>query len=525
DKNNFGPRVGFAWTPNFGFLGERFTNGRTVIRGGFGIAYDPPYFNIVLNTITAAPFAAAGSFSQTPGAPGSVSFPFLPSDRAQLALTPGTAGGDPRLFNQTRVSSDLYNPYTMSFNFGIQQELYRGAVLEARYVGSRIIGQFQTINGNPDLRFLARAGQFISGDPTQFTHGIPVTPFAGQPAPSAANGFASRAGTLGNGRVDPAFGAVRTRINGASSTYHGLQTRFDTRIRNSITLNLNYTFSKTLDNVSEIFSTLGGGTTVAHSQDPFDISDGERGFSAFHQKHNFVASFLYDLPFFSEQRGFVGKLLGGYQINGIIRMGSGRPYTPNTFFGMYDPNFENAFIGAGSLRSFNGNPDASQGSIAFGATAAGFLFGLAADPGQYVILDTLRPGSDPVIVNSVADARQQARLIYNDFGLNTRFGIPFEDLEAFNDFGTPFGDMGRNTFFGEPFYLANMSVFKNLKLTENKSLEFRVEAFNILNRRNFGVPDPITEDAHNGFVVSSYNNPGFNNGGNRTMRLGIRFLF
>ncbi|HKG20463.1 MAG TPA: carboxypeptidase regulatory-like domain-containing protein, partial [Blastocatellia bacterium] len=166
DKNNFGPRVGFAWTPNFSGLGDRFTNGRTVIRGGFGIAYDPPYFNIVNNTVTAAPFAASGTIRQTPGAAGAVTFPFLPSTTAELNLTPGTAGGDPRLFNQTRVDPNLYNPYTMSFNFGIQQEVYRGAVVEVRYVGSRIIGQFQTINGNPDLRFLALAGQELVGDPT-----------------------------------------------------------------------------------------------------------------------------------------------------------------------------------------------------------------------------------------------------------------------------------------------------------------------------------------------------------------------
>jgi hypothetical protein len=57
------------------------------------------------------------------------------------------------------------------------------------------------------------------------------------------------------------------------------------------------------------------------------------------------------------------------------------------------------------------------------------------------------------------------------------------------------------------------------------SLEFRVEAFNIFNHRNFGVPDPLTEDAFNGFAVSTFQNPGQNNGGGRTMRLGLRFLF
>ncbi|HKY06215.1 MAG TPA: hypothetical protein VJQ56_15065, partial [Blastocatellia bacterium] len=466
------------------------------------------------------------------GAAGSVNFPFLPNDTATLNLTPGTNGGDPRLFNQTRVDPNLYNPYTMSFNFGIQQEIYRGGVLEVRYVGSRIIGQFQTINGNPDLRFLARAGQFLEGDPGAFTGGRIA------PGANVANDFNSRPGTLGNGRLDPNFGAVRTRINGASSTYHGLQTRFDTRIRNALTLNMNYTFSKTLDNASEIFGSLGGGQTVAVSQNPFDTNDGERGYSAFHQKHNFSAGLIYDLPFFSDQRGIIGKLLGGYQINSIIRMGSGRPYTPNEFFGRVDPNFETAFVGSGVLRPFNGNPEAGQGTIAYGRfTAENVLGYVDAQTGTdnaspFVIFDTLQPGSTGTPA-STQDALQNARVIYNDFGTYSNVFAPagftaeqiLPFLEAFNLFGTPYGDVGRNTLFGEAFYLVNASVFKNLKLSESKSLEFRVEAFNVFNRRNFGVPDPITEDAFNGLTVSTYNNPGFNNGGNRTMRLGIRFLF
>ncbi|MBV9211369.1 MAG: hypothetical protein JOZ52_12100, partial [Acidobacteria bacterium] len=77
----------------------------------------------------------------------------------------------------------------------------------------------------------------------------------------------------------------------------------------------------------------------------------------------------------------------------------------------------------------------------------------------------------------------------------------------------------------EPFALVNLSLFKTTNLTEKTKLEFRVEGFNILNHRNFGVPDPFTEDASNTFVVSSFQNPGFNNGGNRSLRFGVRFIF
>ena len=541
DKNNVAPRVGFAWSPNFNFLGDRFREGRTVVRGGFGIAYDPPYFNIVLNTVTAAPFAGAGSIRQTPGAAGSVNFPFLPQTTAALNSTPGTNGGDPRLFNQTRVDPAFYNPYTMSYNFGVQQELFRRSVLEVRYVGSRIVGQFQTINGNPTIRFLNIAGQQLRGDPGAFTGGrLPGTcADATCIAPTAANGFHSRTADAtgsritGSGRVDPNFGNVRTRINGASSTYNGLQVRFDTRFTNDLVLNANYTWSRTIDNASEIFSSFGSGQTVAQSQNPFDYNNGERGLSAFHQKHNFTANFLYELPLMKDQRGAAGKILGGWQLGGLVRVGSGRPYTPTNFFSAYDPSWENTFVGSGALRPFNGNPNAPVGTIAFGYGAAclGLFGGPECDynggpagPGSWIVYNTRNVGSIGQVMNT-QQMLQSARLVYNDFGMFSQFGIPLADLEAMQLFRTPYGDVGRNTFFGENFALANLSLFKTTNITETVKVEFRVEAFNVFNHRNFGVPDPFTEDASFGSFVGSFQNPGYNNGGNRTMRFGLRFIF
>ncbi len=540
DKNNFGPRVGFAWSPNLQFLGDRFTNGRTVIRGGFGVAYDPSFFNIVNNTVTAAPFVGTGTIRQNnPGTPGQMlGIPFLPTTTAQLNTTPGTNGGDPRLFNQTRVAADFRNPYTMSYNFGFQQEIWKNTVFEARYVGSRIVGQFQSVNANPDLRFLARAGcdpgVFPGADPAtcggRFTGGIIA------PGATVGNDFNSRPGTNGNGRLDPNFGPTRLRLNGASATYNGLQTRFDTRFTDSLSLNANYTWSKTLDNASEIFNSLGGGQTVAYSQDPFDITKGERGLSAFHQKHSFNANFIYELPWYKEQRGWEGKLLGGYQLSGFILMGSGRPYTPTNVVGSYDPTFDVAFSGAvGPVRPFYGNPNAPLGTIAFSALSAQAILGDGRpDPAlnQFVIYNTLSPGSQGTIVTQ-AEALQQSRLIYNDFATFTAFngGIDFNDTATAHIFGTPYGNVGRNTFDGLPFYQVNMAVFKTTNLTERTKLEFRVEAANLLNHRNFGVPTPFTEFAFVTFgtssngIVGPFQNPGANAGANRSVRLGLRLIF
>ncbi len=537
DKNNLAPRLGFAYNPKLDFLGDFFENRQTVIRGGFGISYDPSFFNIVLNTVTAAPFAATGTVLQTPGATGSLAFPSLPTTTAQLNLTPGTNGGDPRLFSQTRVDPNFYNPYSIGYNFGIQQEFSKNSVLEVRYVGTRIIGQFQTVTGNPNVRFLNNAAQCLGLNPGAFSNGLvvgsPAVASSGVSAQENAclnSGFNNRLGTNGNGRVDPNFGAIRVRTNGASGTYNGLQVRFDQRFSQFLVINANYTFSRTIDNASEIFSTGGGGQGVADPQQFFNSTSGERGLSAFHQKHNFTTNFVAELPFYKDQQGLVGKLLGGYQVSGVLRIGSGRPYTPLQAFGTYDPAFENAFFGVGALRPFNGNSSAPNGTIAFGYTAACLTLFAGpecdnAGPGDFIIYNTLQSGSIGTVVPNAQAAQQQARLIYNDFGLANQFGFGLSELEAFNAFRTPFGDVGRNTFFGNNFYGVNLALVKTTRFSERIRLEFRAEAQNILNERNFGVPDAFTEDAANGIVVSSFQNPGFNTGSVRQLRFGLRLIF
>ena len=517
DKNNFSPRLGFAYSPNVKYLGDRFSNGRTVIRGGFGVTYDPSFFNIVLNTVTAAPYAASGLIQLNQTQIGSLLYPSLPRTTAQLNLTPNTNGGDPRLFNQTRVDPGFYNPYSFGFNFGIQQEIFKDSVLEVRYVGSRIVGQYQTVNGNPNVTFLNNAATYLGLAPGTFSNGIVASGGVGN----------------GAGRVDPNFGAVRVRNNGARSNYNGLQTRFDTRF-NNIVFNANYTFSRTIDNASEIFGTLGGGQSVAAAQNPFDTLKGERGLSAFHQKHNFTANFDYVLPFYKNQRGFVGKLLGGFETSGIIFLGSGRPYTPVQAFANVDPGFEGSFTN-GVLRPYNGNPNAANGTIAFGYGAAcSALFGGPecdinggpATPGSFIIYNTLQPGSVGRVVADAPTAAQQARLIYNDAGLVAIGFLPdFGSAEAFKYFRNYYGNVGRNTFIGDNNYQVNLSLFKSFAVNENVKLEFRVEGTNIFNRRNYGVPDAITEDASSGNFVGSYQNPGYNSGSVRQLRLGFRFLF
>ncbi|MBV9241782.1 MAG: hypothetical protein JO314_07230, partial [Acidobacteria bacterium] len=289
-----------------------------------------------------------------------------------------------------------------------------------------------------------------------------------------------------------------------------------------------------LDNASEIFSTFAGGQSVAIPQNPFDSTVGERGLSAFDQRHNFTTNFVIEAPWYKDQKGFTGHALGGWELTSIIRAASGRPYTPVEFFGNYDVGFDSAFLsGVGPIRPFNGNPTAPVGTIAFGYGAACYiLFGgpecNSAVPGNFIIYDTRFPGSQGKVVANAAAALQGARLIYNDAGLLANFGssgFAASDFEALNFFHTPYGNVGRNTFHGLPFFTVNLGVFKTTRISEKYKVEFRAEATNLMNRRNFGVPDAIAEDASFGNFVGSFQNPGWNAGSSRSLRFGLRFIF
>ena len=160
---------------------------------------------------------------------------------------------------------------------------------------------------------------------------------------------------------------ITIRNNGAHSTYHSLQSRYAGRfMKNALSINASYTFSKTIDNASEIFAFADIGSP--NPQNPFNSGPGEKSLSNLNRPHAFSASFIYDLPFFKEQRGFVGHLLGGWQLNGVQVLTSGNPYTPtDTTNGSY--GLGNTYLTSGD-RAFIGNPNAPANTVAISAVDA-----------------------------------------------------------------------------------------------------------------------------------------------------------
>lgn len=464
DYKYFGPTVGFAWKPRF--LG--MTGNKTVIRGGYRITYDPAYYNMFLNVATAAPVVNAGTITGAAcTAPCLVSTGFLGSDVRAAHLSDIPRGVNPGLRNNTRVSNDFHEPMAQEWSLGVQRELTSKMVFEVRYVGNHVVGNFQTVNANPALNGLIADG---------FSSFIPagITPCTSAGAPG-----------LSGGREDCNFRNVRNRENTAWSRYNGLQNELRVQGWHGLTGAGSFTWSKTLDNSSEIFSTGAGGNTVAGAQNPFNISAGEKALSGLDFPKTAFIYVIYELPFYKSQQGLLGKLLGGYQANTTWRYSSGQLWTPalttanvnsacqNSFDGTY-------FAGLSTCRPFAGSRSAP--------------------------VDTVGQCTDPTLPNCglvdyyTGAPITAARWIYND-----------NNAAAF--FKTPYGNVGRNPGVrGQAVSAVNFSVFKTTKVRERLSLRLEAQVYNLFNHQFLGVPDPVIDDLNlaNG---GSFGNNFFNTSG------------
>jgi len=467
--HNFSPVVGFAWTPHMlkSILGEN----KTVVRGGFRIAYDPSFYNMFLNVATSspsvnavttvAPLPSSGNFQ------GNQILPFLQSIGAV-----DTVGINPGIRNHTTVAPNFHNPYSEQWNFGIQRSINSRIVAEVRYVGNHSVGQFQSINGNPALSPLQAAG---------FGNLIPpgLAPCTDPTQPGSNAGYANCN-----------FRRVVERGNFAWSKYNGLQSELRIGAWHGLSSTVSYTYSRTFDNASEVFSTVSGGSTLAFAQNPFNTDRAERGVSGIDFPHVVGVTFVYELPFAKRQHGLVGHVAGGWQMNTTYRFNVGQPYTTiqlhnsgslcdptATDSGTFDacrPILNNAGAGAplNSAGAFT-----CTGATASTCTLADFFTGA------------------PTSLSAV-------HWIYND-------------PNAAIFYGTPFAGASRDILRGQPISTANLSFFKDTKVSERLTIQFQATAFNVLNTQFRGVPDPVLDDGAaatpSPFQSTAYN---FNGGGN-----------
>lgn len=290
DKNNWSPTVGWAYTPSFEnrILSKLFGERQTVIRGGYQIGYDSYFNNITSNAATSTPnVIATSALSSAADGPRGVS-----DWSTQL---PVTARAPLPSDSQYLTTPNLVNPYTQRWSLGVQRSIPFNIQMEVSYVGSKGTRLYVNEDLNPVVPLSMRIR--------------PATPPYGYTT-----------------RLDSLQGYRLIRTNGGSSSYNALQIDVRRRMSRNLAFTAAYTFSKLLDNASEIF---GQSNTNSPQQTAVPSIYGgltsDRGRSLFDRAHRFVFSYVYNLPFMREQRGVLGRVLGGWSLSGITTFESGVP--------------------------------------------------------------------------------------------------------------------------------------------------------------------------------------------------------
>jgi hypothetical protein len=488
--NSFGPSFGFAWSPQGG---GKWLNG-TVIRGGYRLLYDPPFYNIYLNVSTSAPATFLQTITgATAAATPLSSNPTGPNVRTQLAPALQTGVFDPRTFNQTTIIPRFKPDMVHAWSLGLQHEVTKKSAVEVRYIGNAARKLFQSLNGNPFIADLQSSfPQFVPRGltPCPSTQQLPPFPLVnGTPTPTDV------------GRVTCGNGVIRQRANTGYSNYNGVQFEYRAdNLMNQLTLRFGYTYSKNLDNVSEIFGTGGAGNTIEFAQNPAQqvTGAGEYSFSGLDYPHTGSITVTEQLPFFKEQHGTKGHLLGGWGVSGNYYLQDGQRYTPTQISELaafssagdfFDSAFVNAFEGVDVARPFFGNRSAPRNSVGAFAGDACFVFGVTGtepvctiSPTTLVSVNALNASGAGITGAPVTVNPGQVRYILNGGAAQ---GV----------FGTPFGNVPRNLAQDAISNLANISVSKNTKINERTSFELRASFINAFNHPNYQSIDPFLEDA------------------------------
>jgi carboxypeptidase family protein len=514
-KNSFGPSIGFAYSPQWG--GFLTGNGKTTLRGGYRLLYDPPFYNIYTNIANSAPVVFLQTFQGATLTPNMIlpSQPFGPNVRGEVQNQLQKGVFDPRTNLETIVDPHFGPDRVHTWNLGIERELTKNSAMEVRYVGNHATDLFQSVNGNP----------IVTGNPG---------------APAGATGCTNPTVLLGpgqgtrnpaTGRLNCDQGLVLSRNNGGFSNYNGVQAEFRANnLFKQLSMRAGYTYSRNLDNVSEIFNTFGGGATVAFAQNPFNTGGGEYSFSGLDVPHQVSLLFTEQLPFFREQHGLLGHVLGGWAFSGNYVWASGQRYTPvqaleEALVGAlpsnpYDATWVNNVLGADLARPFVGNVNAPATSVGIyaGDACSNFGAGCSLNPTQLVLFNTL---NDPNATSLVNVTKDQVRYIINS---TTSQSI----------FGSPYGG-GRNLSQDAPFNTMNVALFKNIKAGEHTSFEFHATLLNALNHASFRSIDPFIEDAgipkelqapFTGFGDPSVSDDAPSGAlGNRIIKVGLTFRF
>jgi len=440
--NNFGPRAGIAYSPDFhdGFLGKLFGGtGKSSIRAGYGIYYtsvedlnlfyevgDAPFGLYYVSNTSQQPLLDTPFQNRADGSSAGQRFPFTfptPGSPANKTLDYSTY-----LPISYSPGYSIHNrlPYAEDYNFTFQRELTKATVLTMAFVGTQGLKLISQYDANPGNAALCQHLNAIGATPTCGPYG--ESNLYTLPDGSTVNGTRTALG--------PSFGPGNTiTANIANSNYNSLQISAE-RKASDITFLLAYTYSKALDNSS------GFNDWVNFSN--YRLS---RALSSYDLTHNFVASYNWNLPF---QRLFPAgpkRLTKGWNFVGISRFSTGFPITMSE-----------------SADDLSLTGDSSNDT-----------------PNQIGKVQTQNPHNP------------------GPNGPNTYFLASAFAPETYGSFGTA----NRRFFHGPGILNTDFALEKDTAITETTRVEFRAEFFNMFNHTQFNGPSGNYDSSTFGVVTSA----------------------
>jgi len=477
-KNNWGPRIGLAYSPG--------SSGTTSIRAGFGISYDVLYDNI-------------GILSLPPQLSGTIDTPFPPPDitnyltnggikpgaggvRSFTPATPdcvaaGVAAGLPcQIFSTgNHIVVDQLSPKSMQWTLGVQHVFHKDYTVEVRYVGTRGIhlNTQERINRQPKTTATMALPTYTTTPGQAALDALTVT----QPMIAARSSFV------------PAFAAagftganlVQFTPNG-DSNYHGLASQVTRRMANGLTFVSSYTYSHTIDNSTADFFT--SVLTPRRTQD-FQNLAADRSNSALDRRHRFTLAAIYDVPYFKSGSWLQKNVLGNWEAGPIYTYQSPEWMT----------------VQSGS--DVNGNGDTAGDRAVFNPKGV---------PGTSSNVTALK-NSAGAVVAYLANSPTAQYIRGGQFALL---------------------NLGRNTLPARHINNLDFTALKRFSLTEGKKVEFSAQALNVLNHPQF-VPGSLNDVQSIGYTGSrNFLQPGntqFNNpekafaSNARALQLAAKFIF
>jgi hypothetical protein len=416
DYNNFAPRVGFAW--------DLFGDGKTSLRGGYGISYERNFGNVTFNVIQNPPNYAV--IALTSGV-----------DQACLPTCPittdnfGPLGGGAGVVNMPKTSlrtpiQNMTTAYDHFWSLALEREVAKNTVLALEYSGSRGVDLYTIENFNRQA-----AGVFFLGDDP---------------------------GVQLNRRLNDQYSSINQRGQEGFSKYHALNVRVQSSnlMNSGLSFVSNYTWSHSIDNTSSTFSEFGNDFNLGLLNPWLPAED--KGDSNFDIRHRWVMSGTWDTPWFkSSDNWFAKNVVGGWTIAPIVTVQSGNP------FSLWDCT-EAAFNVC--PRWFYGpglNNSAHDVAVDQGGNTWNYI---TFDPNAY--FDGPFGYANPISGTSE----------WGDCGVGegATTGCPF-----------PSNMSGRNSFRAPGLWNIDAGLYKNIHLTERFTLQFRSEFYNVMNHSNLYV--------------------------------------